>query len=262
MRLLKKTNKKIIRFLLLVWVALLPLVLWSGAVLAQGKNEQQLSKPLIILFALSILALVPILLIMMTSFIKITVVLALVRNALGTQQIPPNQVITGLAIILTIYIMSPVGMDVYRNSRGLIDQTSTEGFFSQASVSIVMDGLKKGEEPIRAFVMKYASEKDRSLFYNLAKKMRKPEDRDQVKDNDFLILVPAFVVSELARAFQIGFIIFLPFLVIDMVVANVLLSLGMFQLSPVTVSLPFKLLLFVLVDGWYLIAKGLVLGYT
>lgn len=258
----KKINKKIIRFMLLVWVAMLPVVLWSTAVLAQGKNDQQLSKPLVILFALSMLALVPILLIMMTSFIKITVVLALVRNALGTQQIPPNQVITGLAIILTIYIMSPIGIEVYRNTQGLIEQTSTEGFFSQASISIVMDGVKKGQEPIRAFLVKFANEKDRSLFYNLAKKMRKAEDREQVKDNDFLILVPAFVVSELARAFQIGFIIFLPFLVIDMVVANVLLSLGMFQLSPVTVSLPFKLLLFVLVDGWYLIAKGLVMGYT
>ncbi len=243
-------------------LALLPLVLWATALWAQGKNEQQLSKPLVILFALSILALVPILLIMMTSFIKITVVLALVRNALGTQQIPPNQVITGLAIILTIYIMSPIGVEVYRNTQGLIDQTSTEGFFSQASISIVMEGVKKGQEPIRAFLVKYANEKDRSLFYNLAKKMRKAEDREQIKDNDFLILIPAFVVSELAKAFQIGFIIFLPFLVIDMVVANVLLSLGMFQLSPVTVSLPFKLLLFVLVDGWYLITKGLVLGYT
>lgn len=262
MRFLKKINAKYARLVGLVFFALLPAILWSGAVWAQGKNEQQLSKPLIILFALSILALVPILLIMMTSFIKITVVLALVRNALGTQQIPPNQVITGLAIILTIYIMSPIGIEVYRNAQGLIDQTSSEGFFSQASVSIVMEGLKKGEEPIRAFLVKHANEKDRSLFYNLAKKMRKPEDKDQVKDNDFLILVPSFVVSELARAFQVGFIIFLPFLVIDMVVANVLLSLGMFQLSPVTVSLPFKLLLFVLVDGWYLIAKGLVLGYT
>lgn len=262
MKLLKKINNQSFHFVGFILVSILPLILWASAVWAQGKNEQQLSKPLIILFALSILALVPILLIMMTSFIKITVVLALVRNALGTQQIPPNQVITGLAIILTIYIMSPIGMEVYRSAQGLIDQTSTEGFFSQASISIVMEGLKKGEEPIRGFLVKHASEKDRSLFYNLAKKMRKAEDRDQVKDNDFLILIPSFVVSELARAFQIGFIIFLPFLVIDMVVANVLLSLGMFQLSPVTVSLPFKLLLFVLVDGWYLIAKGLVLGYT
>ncbi len=262
MKHLKKIKSESLRFAGLVFVALLPLIFWVSAVWAQGKNEQQLSKPLVILFALSILALVPIILVMMTSFIKITVVLALVRNALGTQQIPPNQVITGLAIILTIYIMSPIGIEIYRNTQGLIDQTSSEGFFSQASISIVMNGMKKGQEPIRAFVLKYANGKDRSLFYNLAKKMRKPEDRDQVKDDDFLILVPAFVVSELARAFQIGFIIFLPFLVIDMVVANVLLSLGMFQLSPVTVSLPFKLLLFVLVDGWYLITKGLVLGYT
>ncbi len=261
MKILKKNKTKFLRIWALVFVAMLPMLCWGTELWAQGKNDQQLSKPLVILFALSVLALVPILLIMMTSFIKITVVLALVRNALGTQQIPPNQVITGLSIILTIYIMAPIGLEVYKNSQSLIDQTSTEGFFSQASINIVMEGAKKGEEPIRAFLTKFANEKDRSLFYNLAKKMRKPEDRDQVKDNDFLILIPAFVVSELSRAFQIGFIIFLPFLVIDMVVANVLLSLGMFQLSPVTVSLPFKLLLFVLVDGWYLIAKGLVFGY-
>jgi type III secretion protein R len=229
--------------------------------MAQGKFDQQLSKPLLILFALAALSLAPILLVMMTSFIKIAVVLGLVRNALGTQQIPPNQVITGLSIILTLYVMVPVGLEVYRNIEGLTDQATSQGFLSQATVAIAQDAIKKGQEPVRAFLTRFAHEKDRSLFYNLAKKMRKPEDREGVHDNDFLILIPSFVISELARAFQIGFIIFLPFLVIDMVVANVLLSLGMFQLSPVTVSLPFKLLLFVLVDGWYLIAKGLVLGY-
>jgi type III secretion protein R len=124
------------------------------------------------------------------------------------------------------------------------------------------EGFDKGKEPIRAFLMKHAHEKERSMFFNLAKKMRKPEDRESLKPEDFQILIPAFVISELSEAFQIGFVIFLPFLVIDMVVANVLLSLGMFQLSPITVSLPFKLLLFVLVDGWYLIARGLILGYT
>ncbi len=230
-------------------------------VFAQGKYDQPLARPLVILFALSLLALVPVLLIMMTSFIKISVVLALLRNALGTQQIPPNQVITGLAIIMTIYIMSPVGIDIYRDIQGLVGQTSSQGFLSQATVSMAGEALDKGKEPMRGFLMKHASEKDRSLFYNLAKQMRRPEDREQIQNNDFLILTPAFVVSELSKAFQIGFIIFLPFLVIDMVVANILLSLGMFQLSPITVSLPFKLLLFVLVDGWYLIAKGLVLGY-
>jgi type III secretion protein R len=200
-----------------------------------------------VLIALGVLAIIPIVLIMMTSFVKIAVVLALIRNALGTQQIPPNQVVTGLALILTIYIMLPVGVEAYRNAEGVIQQTSNQGLMSQATLAMAQDAVQRAREPIRNFLAKFASDKDRSLFYKLAIKMRKPEDRDQIQKNDFLVLVPAFVVSELSKAFQIGFIIFLPFLVIDMVVANILLSLGMFQLSPVTVSLPFKLLLFVLV---------------
>ncbi len=229
---------------------------------AQGKFDQGVSKPLMMMVAFGALSLLPIVIIMMTSFVKISVVLALIRTALGTQQIPPNQVITGLSLILTVYIMAPVFIDVYRSAESVIQQNSNEGFLSQATLALAQEAVKKGQEPFRAFIHKFAHEKERSLFYNLAKKMRKPEDRDAIKDNDFLVLIPAFVVSELSRAFQIGFIVFLPFLVIDMVVANILLSLGMFQLSPVTVSLPFKLLLFVLVDGWFLIAKGLVLGYT
>jgi len=234
---------------------------FSAPLWAQGKYDQAVSKPLMMMVAFGALSLLPIVLIMMTSFIKISVVLALVRSALGTQQIPPNQVITGLSLILTIYIMSPVFIEVYRSAESVVQQNSSEGFLSQATLGLAQEAVKKGQEPFRTFITKFAHEKDRSLFYNLARKMRKAEDRESIKDNDFLILIPAFIVSELSRAFQIGFIVFLPFLVIDMVVANILLSLGMFQLSPVTVSLPFKLLLFVLVDGWYLLARGLVLGY-
>jgi type III secretion protein R len=241
---------------------LLPLFFLAARAYAQGKFDQQLSKPLLVLISLAVLAIIPIVLIMMTSFVKIAVVLALIRNALGTQQIPPNQVITGLALILTIYIMVPVGLESYRSAESVVQQTTNQGLMSQATLSMAQEAVEKGREPMRAFLTKFATAKDRGLFYKLAKKMRKPEDRDQVQETDFLILIPAFVISELSKAFQIGFVIFLPFLVIDMVVANILLSLGMFQLSPVTVSLPFKLLLFVLVDGWYLIAQGLVMGYT
>ncbi|MBL7685695.1 MAG: type III secretion system export apparatus subunit SctR [Deltaproteobacteria bacterium] len=229
---------------------------------AQGKMDQPVAKPLVIIIGLAAMSLLPLVMVMMTSFIKIAVVLSLVRNAMGTQQIPPNQIITGLSIILTVYIMAPVGIEVYRSAQGVIEQTSNQAFLSQATFSMAEEAVKLGREPVRAFLTKHATEKDRALFYNLAKKMRKAEDQAQVQNNDFLTLVPAFVVSELSKAFQIGFILFLPFLVIDMVVANILLSLGMFQLSPVTVSLPFKLLLFVLIDGWYLIARGLILGYT
>jgi type III secretion protein R len=130
------------------------------------------------------------------------------------------------------------------------------------TVSLLVDAIKQAKEPMRVFLIKNAHQKERDLFTTLARKMRKAEDRDQVTDTNFETLIPAFVISELTEAFQIGFIIFLPFLVIDLVVTNVLLSLGMFQISPITVALPFKLLLFVLVDGWHLIAKGLILGYV
>lgn len=206
---------------------------------------------------------VPFIVMMSTSFVKIAVVLALVRNALGTQQVPPNIIITGMAMILTIYVMVPVGYDVYRATGDVINQGTNQPMLSQASLQLLAEGAKKGKEPVRAFLLKHVHAKERSLFFNLSQKLRtNEEDRAGISDQDFINLVPAFVVSELSEAFQIGFIIFLPFLVIDLVIANVLLALGMFQISPVTISLPFKLLLFVLVDGWHVIAKGLILGYV
>jgi len=238
------------------------LVSVAGVAMAQGKYDTPVSKPLMILLALFAMALVPILIVMVTSFVKIAVVLALVRSALGTQQIPPNQVVTGLAMILTLYIMIPVGLDTYRAIQGAVQTTSNQPILSTATFGLLEKAFADGREPLRQFLAKHSSPKNRSLFYNLARKMRKPDDRNLVGKEDFTILMPAFVISELSEAFQIGFVIFLPFLVIDMVVANILLSLGMFQLSPITVSLPFKLLLFVLVDGWYLITRGLILGYT
>lgn len=227
-----------------------------------GVTGQAVAKPLLLIFILLGMAVLPFVIMMTTSFVKIAVVLSLVRNALGTQQIPPNPIVTGLAMILTIYIMIPVGLDIYKTAGGTINQGSTQPILSEVTVNLLVQALKESREPLRGFLLKHAHTKERELFFNLAKKMRKPEDRDKIEDKDFEILVPAFVISELTEAFQIGFIIFLPFLVIDIVVTNILLSLGMFQISPITISLPFKLLLFVLVDGWHLIAKGLILGYV
>jgi type III secretion protein R len=221
------------------------------------------SKPLVMLVVLAALAMVPFIVMMVTSFVKIAVVLALIRNAMGTQQVPPNVIITGLSMILTIYIMVPVGYEVYRSAGSIINQGTNQPLVSQATVKILADGVDKGKEPVRQFLIKHVHAKERTLFYNLALKLRKTEeDRTEIKDDDFINLIPAFVVSELSEAFQIGFIIFLPFVVIDLVIANILLALGMFQISPITISLPFKLLLFVLVDGWHVIAKGLILGYV
>lgn len=259
-QLLPKAKKQ--KILLLSLTSFIFTFFMAGLAYAQGAFQQPISKPILIMIAMASLALIPMVIMMITCFVKIAVVLALIRNAMGTQQIPPNQIITGLAIILTIYIMTPVGIEVYRNTTSVIETTTNQGFLSQATVGLLKEGFEKGKEPVKQFLVKHAHDKERVLFYSLAVKMRQPQDRDSVKNDDFLILIPAFIISELSEAFQIGFVIFLPFLVIDMVVANILLALGMFQLSPVTVSLPFKLLLFVLVDGWYLIAKGLILGYV
>ena len=217
-------------------------------------------RPLVLLVALAAMSLLPFVLLMVTSFVKIAVVLSIVRSALGTQQIPPTQVITGLAIILTVYIMSPVALSMYRATGNLTDQSGE--LFSEKSVPLLLEAANKAKEPLRNWLEKHATEKDRNLFFTLAKRMREsPEDKASVTEHDFLIIVPSFVISELKQAFQIGFILFVPFIVIDMVVANILLALGMHMLSPTTISMPFKLLLFVMVDGWYMIAKGLVVGY-
>jgi type III secretion protein R len=225
-------------------------------------KEQITNKPLILLLAITVLAMVPFVLMMVTSFVKIAVVLSIIRQAIGTQQIPPTQVITGLAIILTVYIMAPVGLEVYHNSKEMIIREMPANW-SPESISgeqMVKFG-RVAQEPMRAFLIKHSHTKDRIMFYKLALNMRQPRDRANLTDEDFSIIVPAFVISELKEAFQIGFILFVPFLVIDMVVSNILMALGMQMLSPTTISLPFKILLFVLVDGWYLISRGLVLTY-
>ncbi len=225
-------------------------------------RESVTNRPLVLITVIAGLALVPFVLIMITSFVKIAVVMSIVRQAIGTQQIPPTQVITGMAIILTIYIMTPVGLDIYNDSKDAFMQGVTPGrSWEQVTVSQIQAVAGEAQHPIRQFLIKHAHLKDRDMFYKLAWKMRKARDRATLTDEDFSIIVPAFVISELKEAFQIGFILFVPFLVIDMVVSNILMALGMQMLSPTTISLPFKILLFVLVDGWYLITRGLVLGY-
>lgn len=240
----------------LFFVALMPQLAW-----AQGGSEQPLARPIVILLALAALAILPFIVMMGTSFVKIAVVLALVRNALGTQQIPPNPIVTGLAMLLSIYIMMPVGEQMYKEIGGIIQQQRRAPALSEASVNMMVEALNKGKEPFRDFLLKNTHDSERKLFYDLARELRDPEHRGSVGDKDFQVIIPGFVISELTEAFQIGFIIFLPFLVVDMVVTNILLALGMFQISPITISLPFKLLLFVLADGWHLIAKALIQGY-
>lgn len=218
-------------------------------------------RPIVLMFGLVALSLLPFVGMLMTSFIKIAIVLSITRQALGTQQSPPNTIITGLALILTIYVMHPVGMDIYRNAEKYI-QVQGKDLLSAQNAELLIKVIDSAQVPMKNFLHKHASTTNVDMFYTVAKRMRTTdEDRAILKTDDYLILVPAFVISELTKAFQIGFIIFLPFLIVDMVIANILMALGMQMLSPTTISLPFKILLFVMVDGWHLIAKGLVLGY-
>jgi type III secretion protein R len=227
-----------------------------------GPEQAPIAKPILAMIALLALALAPFLLMMTTSFVKISVVFSLIRTALGTQQIPPNTVINGLALILTVYIMVPVGQEIYAEVEDEIRAQTQEDqpLFSTASAETIKKVIDRGKEPVRGFLQKHASPQNLDLFFSVAKKLRRGNDAD-IDRTDFTILLPAFIITELSEAFQIGFVIFLPFLVVDMVVSNILLSMGMFMVSPVTVALPFKLLLFVLVDGWSLITKGLITGY-
>jgi len=228
---------------------------------AQGVRSPTAANPVVLMIVMAALAIAPFALIMLTSFVKISVVLAILRNALGTQQVPPNQVITGVSLVLTIFIMAPVVEKMYAEAGQIGD---TEAIFSEASVRTVLEASKRGREPLREFLKRHAHERDRKMYYDLARKIaqRNGNDPETIQVEDFRIVIPAFVTSQLTEAFTVGFLLFLPFLIIDMVVANVLQAMGMFMLSPLTISLPFKLLLFVLVDGWVLLTRQLVLDYA
>ena len=285
---------------------------------AQAQTGSQVANPIVMVIVLGVLALAPFIVIMLTSFVKISVVLSIVRNALGTQQVPPNQIITGLAFVLTIFIMVPVGRQMYQDAGNI---SNTRDIFSEASVKTLFDASQKAKEPLRRFLATHSHVKDRELFMDLAVRLEanaQPRSKGQAAPkqtepgpqgptvgvpaptdssnpstpgaaqnpaslgqpslasaqvasspplerpdkNDFQVLIPAFVTSQLKEAFEVGFLIFVPFIVVDMVIANILLAMGMQMLSPTVISLPFKLLLFVLVDGWFLIVRGLVLSYT
>jgi type III secretion protein R len=219
------------------------------------------ANPLTTVLMLSLLSMVPFLLMMSTSFVKFSVVFAILRSALGLQQVPPPAVTTGLALILTAYVMAPVGSQVYDSVQPLLMESSGQDVVSPGGAQMVLEAVSRAREPLRAFLFKHAHAKERAAFHQMALRMGPPSWKDSLKENDLLVLVPAFTVSELTEAFMIGFLIFLPFLVIDMVVSNILLAMGMHMLSPITISMPFKLLLFVLVDGWDLLVRGLVQGY-
>jgi flagellar biosynthesis protein FliP len=212
-----------------------------------GSNPAETVTALRILILFTVLSMAPAILIMMTSFTRIVVVLSFLRQALATQNMPPNQLIIGLSLFLTFFVMAPVWQDINTNALGpyMDEKISQE------------TALSRAEAPLRAFMFKQTREKDLMMFLELSR-VPKPHARREVPT---WVLIPSFMVSELKTAFQIGFMLYLPFLIIDMVVASVLMAMGMMMLPPVVISLPFKLLLFVLVDGWELVIGSLVRSF-
>jgi type III secretion protein R len=210
--------------------------------------------PIYLIAILVFMSLAPFVAMMITSFVKLVVVLSLIRNALGIQQIPPNMVMNGLALILTLYIMNPVVQETFEILQG--QEVDTK------QIASIREAVVVGQEPIKAFLLKHSNQRERAFFFNSAKKLWSPEQAAALTDDDLMVLVPAFTVTELTSAFQIGFLIYLPFIAIDIIVSNILLAMGMMMVSPMTISLPFKLLLFVVVDGWTRLVHGLVLTYA
>jgi type III secretion protein R len=228
---------------------------------AASKAAPMGSRPVVILFAMAALSLIPFALLMTTCFVRVAVVLSILRSAIGTPQVPPTQVLTGLALILTLFVMAPTGERMLRAVEPVLGLGAGAALLSGESVDALAAAGDRAKEPLREFLLKHADGRDRTLFHGMALKLRTPDERVGITDRDLMVVVPAFVTSELRRAFEIGFLLFVPFLVVDLVIANLLLALGMHMLSPTTVSLPFKLLLFVLADGWHLVVRGLVESY-
>lgn len=249
-------NKKIILTLLVLQLAALffhnqsfaadPLP--NVSVNIGGEGEQPGTSALSLLLMITILSVAPSILVLMTSFTRIVIVLGFIRTSLGTQQMPPNQVLIGLAMFLTFFIMSP--------TLGQVNEVALQPYLKGQITQT--QALTKAAVPMKKFMFNQTREKDLLLFLNYTK-TQKPKTYEDVP---LTVLVPAFALSELHTAFQMGFMIFIPFLIIDMVVASTLMAMGMMMLPPVMISLPFKILLFVLVDGWYLIVKSLLLSFN
>jgi len=208
----------------------------------------EVSVVLQIFLLLTVLSLAPTILIMLTSFVRIAIVLSLLRQAMGTHQMPPNQIIMGLALFLTFFVMAPVGSTIHETALNPYLEKQID--FREA--------LTKASDPIRQFMLKQTRQKDLALLVDIAK-IDRPSNADAVP---MRVLIPSFIISELKTAFQIGFMLYVPFLIIDMVVASVLLSMGMMMLPPIMISLPFKLMIFVLTDGWHLIVGSIVKSFV
>ena len=218
-------------------------------------NDDVLTRPLALVVALAIVSLLPFVFMSVTAFVKISTVLQIVRSAIGAQSVPSNTVVLALSAALTLLAMAPVGSRIAARAAPLLDGKDRD------TVTLVREGIDAVREPMREFLAKNASPREKTRFLTIARDARSGAERDAVRETDLPVLVPAFVVTELSEAFAVGFLLYLPFLILDLVVGNILLALGMQMLSPTQVSLPFKLLLFVAIDGWGLLSQALVAGY-
>ncbi|AAF73610.1 EscR/YscR/HrcR family type III secretion system export apparatus protein [Chlamydia muridarum str. Nigg] len=216
------------------------------------------TQAVIILF----LALSPFLVMLLTSYLKIIITLVLLRNALGVQQTPPSQVLNGIALILSIYVMFPTGMAMYNDAKkGIESDAVPRDLFSAEGAETVFVALNKSKEPLRSFLINNTPKPQIQSFYKISQKTFPPELRQQLTPSDFVVVIPAFIMGQIKNAFEIGVLIYLPFFVIDLVTANVLVAMQMMMLSPLSISLPLKLLLVVMVDGWTLLLEGLMISF-
>ncbi|MGL4722463.1 MAG: type III secretion system export apparatus subunit SctR [Desulfovibrionaceae bacterium] len=211
--------------------------------------------PLFLITFMATVGLAPFIIMMMTSFVKVAAVLSIVRNALGIQQVPPNAALNGLALVITFFIMAPVIFDTLKLSNTLPPLPRP------FKITYVADAATHLIPPWKEFLKRNTKRSIADFFVNTAKRVWPKEQSEKLTTESMFILIPAFTVSEMTKAFEIGFLLFLPFFVIDLIISNVLLALGMMMVSPATIALPFKLLLFVLIDGWTKIIYGLILGY-
>lgn len=228
------------------------------AVESPGSLNPSMVTKLAVLAGLSLL---PFAIMLLTSFMKIVVVLSLLRQALGVQQTPPNQVLNGIALLITIYVMFPTGLAMYKAAEPIIQTQAPQTVISDQSATFILNVVDKAKEPLKGFLERNCSPKHIASFYKLAYRLFPEPYKSQLKNNDFIILIPSFITSQLKTAFEIGVLIYLPFFVIDLVVSNILLAMGMMMLSPLTIALPIKLLLLVIVDGWTVLIQGLAISF-
>jgi type III secretion protein R len=229
-------------------------------------NPDQVKQPPLVekVVIIALLSMAPFIIMMLTSFMKLVVVLSLLRQAIGVQNSPPNAVISGMALMMTVYVMAPTALAMYNAAGSYIEEAAPKNqtaFLSEASVEYMLGIIDRSKEPMRQFLLKNCDQKHMIYFYQLAKKKFPPEFQKNLHPQDFITLIPAYVTSQIRSAFEIGVLIYLPFFVIDLVTSNILLAMGMMMLSPLTIALPLKLLLLVMVDGWTLLTEGIVLTY-